>query len=143
MSEDHRRFLAEVLAALGWDTPDAADYKTEDDVLAEIGRLRREAGEEGEYRPLGNHEMIPVESAAGIVLGPGPDGRVSRLGGLLITTVPGTHTEYHQYRGGPEREVIIEQPRRTLSLMMGEDQVREAHRRLGEQVARWDGEGTR
>ena len=39
-SDDYRRFLGDVLAALGWDQPEAIEIKTEAHALAEIRRLR-------------------------------------------------------------------------------------------------------
>jgi hypothetical protein len=119
---DDRRFLGDVLAALGWDQPCAVDVKTEAQVLAEIRRLRAAAGESGEgNRPLMDIEHLSVS-------------RVNRVGGpeprpyaLWLTTRAGTVETHSQALGSPWRTDFIEHPERNLLLGMDEDQAREIH----------------
>jgi hypothetical protein len=135
--DDYRWFLSDVLAALGWDQPSARDVKTEAHVLAEIRRLRNEAGENDD----GNRPLIDIEHLS--------VSRVNQVGGpeprpfsLWLTTRAGTVETHSQALGSPWRTDFVEHPERNLLLLMDEHQARQIHDILTKALGRADsGEG--
>ena len=103
-SEGCRHFLAELLAALGWSNTRAVDVKTEADILGEVRRLRRSAGEVDDDRPLVEIETYPVARVHRV------GGQTPRHASLWVTTRAGVVETCTQQDGGPRRLAAVEQP---------------------------------
>jgi hypothetical protein len=128
--DDDRRFLGEVLAALGWDQPDATKFKTEAHALAEIRRLRADAGEGDEGgRTLMDMEHLSIDQVSRV-------GGDPRLYALWLTTRAGVVERSERQGDGPWKKDFVEHPPRNLVLRMDEDQARQIHDILADKPGR-------
>jgi hypothetical protein len=130
--DDDRRFLGEVLAALGWDQPDATAFKTEAHALAEIRRLRAEAGEgDAGGRTLMDMEHLSIDRV-------NPVGCSRGAYALWLTTHAGVVERSERKGDGPWKKDFVEHPPRNLVLRMDEDQARQIHDILADKLGRED-----
>ena len=127
-----RHFMEELLAALGWSNPRAVNVKTEADVLCEVRRLRRSAGEIEDDRLLLDIETLPVARVHRV------GGRSLRYASLWVSTWAGIVETSTQQDGGPVGQAAVEQPERSIHLVFEEGEAREAYALLGEAIERWD-----
>jgi hypothetical protein len=133
--DSHRDFLVRLVAALGWNQADA----NEQDILAEILRLREAAGEAGEPRLLSKTETLSVVSVRAFPPLPRDPGEPPfRTTLLLVTTRAGVVEVTGGTEGEEPQHFLIEHPERLLVLAMNEDEARQAYEILGRAIAGWD-----
>ena len=138
-AELHRRFLEDLHVALGWER--RIFTRDESDVVAEIRRLRLAAGEQDESLTRSWMEMLIAESAQVVKPGrPDPMTPRGKAASLWIFTRAGTVEGGEQLEGGEVRTTLTEQPRKSLTILIDEGQVRRIFEELGDLIGGWDGE---
>jgi hypothetical protein len=131
-------FMDELAEALGLRDEWEAGLVRAEHILFEVGRLRREAGEEG-VRPTARPFHFRSAKSVQLVVPQvrNEDDPPPRSASLWFIAPAETREVSSQLRDGPSHQELIEYPEESFSFWMDEDEIREVHRKLEGLIDRW------